>query len=168
MHLPFFGGTCINIKLTLKVHPNIYCCSVAKLCLTLQPHELQHARYPSPSPAPRACSNSCPLSWWCHTINSSSVTPFSSCLQSSPASGSLLVSQLFASSDQSTGASSSVSVRPVNIKDWFLLGLTSLIFLQSKEHSRTFSSTIQKHQLFNTQPSLWSNSHICTWLLEKP
>ena len=105
------------------------------------------------------CSNSCPLSQWCHPTMSS-VTPFS-CLQSFPASGSFLVSQLFPPDGQRIGASA--SVLPVNIQGWFPLGLTGLI-LQSKGLSRVFSSTsIQKHQFFGAQPSLWSNSHTCTW-----
>ena len=93
------------------------------------PHGLQHARLPCPSPAPRACSNSCPSSRWCHPIISSSVVPFSSCLQSFPASGSFPVSQFFASGGQSIRASASASVLPMNIQDWFPLGLTGLIFL---------------------------------------
>ena len=104
--------------------------------------------------------------WWNQTI-SSSVTPFSSCLQSFPASGSFRVSLLFASGGQSIGASA--SVLPMNIQDRFPLGLTGLISLLSKGLSRVFSSTtVWKHQFFSAQPSLWSNSHIHTWLLEKP
>ena len=100
--------------------------------------------------------------------HSSSVTPFSSCPQSFPASGSFPISWLFASGGQSIGASPLASVLPINIQDWFPLGLTSLISLQSKGLSRVFSSTtIWKHQLFSSQPSLWSNSHIHIWLLEK-
>ena len=100
---------------------------------------------------------------------SSSVVPFSSCLQSSPASGSFLMSQLFTSGGQSTGATTSASVLPMNIQDWFSLGLTGLISLQSKGLSRVFSNTtVQKHQFFDAQLSLWSSSHIHTWLLEKP
>ena len=94
--------------------------------------------------------------------------PFSSCLQSFPASGSFPMSQFFESGGQSTGASASPSVLPMNIQDWFPLGLTGLISLQSKGLSRVFFSTTgQKHQFFSTQLSLWSNSHIHTWLLEK-
>ena len=120
-----------------------------------------------PSPSPRACSNSSPLSQWCHPTISSSVTPFSSCLQSFPASGSFLISRVFESGGQSIGASA--SVLPVNIQDWFPLGLTCLISFQSKGLSRVFSNTtVQKHQFFSTRPSLWSSSHIHTWLLEKP
>ena len=130
---------------------------------------LQHARLPCPSPTPGACSNSCPSSQWCHPTISSSVIPFSSCPQSFPASGSFLISQLFASGSQSIGVSASASVLPKNTQDWFPLGLIGLTPLQSKGLSRVFSNTIvQKHQFFGTQPSLWSNSHIHTWLLEKP
>ena len=97
------------------------------------------------------------------------LIPFSSCLLSFPASGSFPMSQFFASGDQSIGASASVSVFPKNIQDWFPLGLTGWISLQSKGLSRVFSSTrVQKHQFFSAQPSLWSNSYIHTWLLEKP
>ena len=124
---------------------------------SLQPHRLQHARLPCPSPSPKAYSNSCPLSWWCHPTISSSVVPFSSCLQSFPASGSFPLSQFFATGGQSIGASASASVLPMNIQDWFPLGLTGLISLQSKRLSRVFfSTTIQKHQFFSTEPSLWS------------
>ena len=108
-----------------------------------------------------ACSNSHPLSWWCHPTISSSVIPFSSCLQSFPASGSFLMSWLFASGGQSIGASASASVFPMNIQDLFPLGLTCLISLQSKGLSRVFSdTTAQKHQFFGTQPFLWANSRI--------
>ena len=111
---------------------------------SLQPHRLQHARLPCPSPSPRACSNSRPLSQWCHPTILSSVTPFSSCPQSFPASGSLPVSWLFASSGQSIGASASASVPPMNIQDWFPLGLTGLTSLLSKGLSRVFSNTTVK------------------------
>ena len=134
---------------------------------SLQPHRLQHFRLPCPSPSPWACSNSCPLSQWCHPTISSSVVPFSSCLLSFPPSGSFLMSQLFTSGGQTIGSSG--SVLPMNIQDWFPLGLTGLISLQSKGLSRVFSNTtVQKHHFFGDQPSLWSNSHIPTWLLEKP
>ena len=110
-----------------------------------------------------------PLSQWCHPTISSSVVPFSSCPQSFPVSWSFPVSQLFASGGQSIGASALVSVLPMNIQGWFPLGVIGLISLLSKELPRVFSSTtIWKHQLFSAQPSLWSNSHISTWLLEKP
>ena len=105
----------------------------------LWPHGLQHARLPCPSPSPGVYSNSCPLSGWCHPAISSSVVPFSSCLQSFPASGSFIMNQLFASGGQSTGASASASILPINIQGWFPLGLTGLIFLQPKGLSRVFS-----------------------------
>ena len=133
---------------------------------SLWPHGLQHTRPPCPSPAPRACSNSCPSSRWCHPTISSSVVPLSSCLQSLPTSGSLQKSQLFTSGGQSISASA--SVLPINIKDWFPFGWTGWITMQSKGLSRVFSSTtVQKHQFFGAQLSLWSNSHIHTWLQEK-
>ena len=126
-----------------------------------RPHRLQHARLPCPSPSPRVCSNSYPLSRWCHPTISSSVVPFSSCLQSFPVSGSFLMSQLFTSGGQSIGVSASTSVLPMNTQDWSPLGWTGWISLQSKGPSRVFSnSTVQKHQFFSTQPSLWSNSHL--------
>ena len=130
---------------------------------SLLPHELQHARPPCPSPTPRAYSNSCPMSWWCHPTISSSVIPFSSRLQCFPASGSFPMSRLFESGGQSIGTSASASVLPMNIQGWFPLGLTGLIFLLSKWLSRVFSSTtVWRHQFFSSQPSLWSNSHIRT------
>ena len=135
---------------------------------SLLSHELQHARLPCPSPTPRACSNSCPSSWWCHPTISSSVVPFSSRLQSFPASGSFPVSEFFASDGQRIGISASASVLPVNIQDWFPWGLSGWIPLQSKGLSRVFSNTaVQKHPFFGSQFSLYSNSHIHTWLLEK-
>jgi len=122
---------------------------------SLWPHGLQHARLPCPSPTPGACSNSCPSSQWCHPTVSSSVVPFSSCLQSIPASGSFLMSQLFTSGGQSTEVSASASVLPMNIQDWSPLGWTGLISLQSKGLSRVFSNTtVQKHQFFGAQLSL--------------
>ena len=138
---------------------------------SLWPHGLQHARLPCSSPTLRACSNSMvSSSWWSnHPTISSSVVPVSFCLQSFPASGSFPVSQFFASGGQSIGVSASTSVLPVNIQDWFPLGLTDLISLQSEGLSRVSSNTtVQKHQFFGAQLSLWSNSHIHTWLLEKP
>jgi len=143
-----------------------FSCSV--MSDSLRPHRLQHTRLPCPSPTPRACLNSCPSSQWCHPIISSSDVPFS-CLQSFPASGSFPMSQFFTLGGQSIGASTSASVFSMNIQDWFPLGLTGLISLQSKELSRVFSNTtVQNHQFFGVQLSLWSNSHIHTWLLEKP
>ena len=131
-------------------------------------HGLQHTRPPCHSLSPGACSVSCPLHRWCHPTISSSVIPFFSCPQSFPASGSFLMSQLFASGSQSFRASASASVLPMNIQDWVPLGWTGLISLQSKGLSRVFSTTtVWKHQSFSAQPSLWSNSHIHTWLLEE-
>ena len=117
---------------------------------SLQPHELQHARLPCLSPRPGACSNSCPLSRWCHPTISSFVVPFSSRLQSFPATGIFPKCQFFTSGGQSSGASASAAVLPMNIQDWFPLGLTDLIFLQSKGLSRVLCNTIvQKHQFFS-------------------
>ena len=136
---------------------------------SLQPQGLQHARPPCPSPTPGAYSNSCALSWWCHPTISFSVVPFFSHLQCFPASGSFPMSQLFASGGQSIGISASALVLPMNIQDWFPLGLTALISLQAKGLSRVFSNTtVQKHQFFGAQLSSQSNSHIHTWPLEKP
>ena len=135
---------------------------------SLWPHGLQHARSPCPSPTPRVYSHSCPMSWWCHPTISSSVIIFSSSLQSFPATGSFPMSQLFASGGQSIGVSTSASVLPMNIQDWFPLGWTGWSSLQSKGLSRVFSNTtVQKHQFFGAQLSLWSNSHIYTWTTEK-
>ena len=128
---------------------------------SLWPHKLQHARPPCPSPTPRFYPNSCPLSWWCHATISSSIIPFSSCLQSFPGSGSFPMSQLFASGGQNIGVSASTSVLPMNTHDWFPLGWTGWISLQSKGLSRVFSNTtVQKHQFCGAQ--LWrkSNSHM--------
>ena len=134
---------------------------------SLWPHGLQHARLPCPSPSPIACSNSCLLSQWCHPTISSFIILFS-CLLSSPASGCLSVSWLFTSGGWNIGPSALGSVLPMNIQDWFPLGLTGLISLQSKELSRVFPNTmVRKHQFFGAQSSLWSSSHIHTWLLEK-
>ena len=114
-------------------------CLVTQSCLTLHPHGLQHARLPCPSLSLGACSNPCPLSRWCHPTISSSVVPFSSCPQSFPASGSFLMNQFFASGDHSIGASAPASVFPMNVQDWFPLGWTGWISLQSKGLSRVFS-----------------------------
>ena len=133
---------------------------------SLQPHGLQHTKLPCPLLPPRDCSHS--LSQWGQSTISSSVVPILSCFQSFPKSGSFLMNWLFTSGGQSIGASASASVLPMNIQGWFPLGLTGLISLLSKGISRVFSSTsIQKHRYFGTQHSLWSNSHIHTWLLEK-
>ena len=126
---------------------------------SLWPNGLQHARPPCPSPTPGVYSNSCPFSWWCHPTISSSVVPFSSHLQSFPASGSFQMSQLFASGGQSTGVSASTSVLPMNIQDLSPLGWTGWISLKSKGLSRVFSiTTVQKFQFFGTQLSLKTNS----------
>ena len=128
-------------------------CSHSVMSGSLWPHGRQHARPPCPSPSPRAYSNSCPLSQWCHPTISSSVIPFS-CLQSFPASGSFPVSRLFTLGGQSTEASASASVLPMNIQDWFPLGLTGLISLQSKRLSRVFSNT-----------TVWKHRKITWWSL---
>ena len=133
-------------------------CSV--MSNSLQLHELQNARLPCPSPTPRACSNSCPSSWWCHPTFLPSDVPFSSCLQTFPASGSFQMSQFFTSGGQSIGAPASASILPMNIRDWFPLGWTGWISLQSKGLSRVFSNTIvQKHQFFNTAFFIVQLSH---------
>ena len=130
-----------------------FSCSV--MSDSLRPHGLQHTRFPCSSPTLRACSNSCPLSGWCHPTISSSVIPFSSCLQYFSASGSFPMSQFFTSGGQSIGVSASASVLPKNIQGWFPLGWTGWISLQSKGLSRIFSNTtVQKHQFFSTQLSL--------------
>ena len=132
----------------------ICCCLVVK-SNSLWPLGLQLTRLPCPSLSPRVCSNLWPLSWWCHPTISSSVVPYSSCLQSFPASGSFPMSQLFTSGGQNIGATASASVLPMNIQDWFPLGWTGLISLQSKGLSRVFSNTtVQKHQFFGAQLSL--------------
>ena len=143
------------------------CCSVAKSCRTLcYPMDWSTPGRPIPHHL-QVYSDSCPLNQWFHPTISSSATFFSFCLQSFPASGSFPMSQLFARGGQSIGASA--SVLPMNIQGWFPLGLTDLIYLLSKGLSRVFSrTTFRKHQFFSAQPSLWSNSHIYTWLLEIP
>ena len=151
-----------------EMHFRLLLFSRSVMSNSLRPHGLQHARLPCPSESPSACSNSCSLSQWWNPTISSSVLPFSSHLQSFPASGGLLMSWLFTSGGQSIGASASALVLSMNIQGWFPLGLTGLISLQSKGLSRVFNTTVQKHQFFGAQPSLWSNSHIHTWLLEKP
>ena len=122
---------------------------------SLRPHEPQHVRPPCPPPTPRVHPNPCPLSQWCHPTISSSVVPFSSFPQSFPASGYFQMSQLFTSGGQSIGASASAWVLLMNIQDWFSLGWTGWISLQSKGLTRVFSNTtVQKHQFFGTQLSL--------------
>ena len=143
-----------------------FCCSVAKLCPTpYNPMDCNVPGFPVLYSLP-VCSNSCPLNQWCYPTTSSSVALFSSCPQSFPALGIFPMSWLFASDDQTTGASA--SVLPISILGWFPLRLLGLISLLSKGLSRVFSSTtIRKHQFFRAKTSLWSNSHILTWLLEK-
>ena len=130
-----------------------FSCSVVSN--SLQPHELQHTRLPCPSSTPGVYPSSCPLSQWCHLTISSSVIHFSSCLQSFPTSGSFQMSQLFTSGGQNIRVSASTSVLPMNTQDWFFLGWTGWISLQSKGLSRVFSNTtVQKHQFFCAQLSL--------------
>ena len=145
-----------------------HCVSQSYLTLC-HPMDCSTPGFPCSSPTLGACSNSCPLRQWCHPTISSSVFPLSSCLQSFPASGSFPMSQFFTSGGQSIGVSASASVLPMNTQDWSPLGWTVWISLQSKALSRVFSNTtVQKHQFFSAQLSLWSNFHILTWLLEKP
>ena len=151
-------GAIIFLPMKLKIQ-RWHMCSVQLSCSvvsdSLQPHRLQYARLPCPSPTPRVYSNLCPLIQWCHPTSSSSVIPFSSCLQFFPASGSFPVSQFFASGGQSIGASASASVLPIDIQDWCPLGWTGLISLQSKGLSRVFfNTTVQKHRFFSAQLSL--------------
>ena len=144
----------LMVKPSMSIpHGVLFSCEV--VCDSLQPHGLQHTRLPWPSPTPRVYSNSYPLGQRCHSTISSSVVPFSSRLQSFSASGSFPMSQFFAAGGQSIGVSASASVLPVNTQDWFPLGLTGLISLQSKRLSRVFSNTmVQKHQFFDAQLSL--------------
>ena len=147
-------------KVTHKVHkvscsPNTVSSVAQVVSNSFRPYGLQNASLPCPLPTPGACSNSCPSSWWCNPTISSSVIPFSSRLQSCPASGSFLMSWLFTSGGQSIGVSASASVLPMNIQDWFPLGWTGWISLQSKGLSKVFSNTtVQKHQFFSAQLSL--------------
>ena len=168
--------TLYSMRFILSLEPRTLCCS-SKSCQegplvspwgsissvqfshslvsnSLRSHGLQHARPPCPLPTLRACSNSCPSCWWCRPTISSSVVPFSSCLQSFPASGSFTMGQFFTSGGPSTGASSSASVLPVNIQDWFYLGWTGWVSLQSKRLSRVSNITVQEHQFFGVQLSL--------------
>ena len=143
--MPLF---CYNVAYSILVKTSVQF-SRSVVSNSFRPHGLQHARPPCSSPAPGVHSNSCPLHRWCHPTVSSSVVPFSSCLQSFPASGSFPMSQFFASGGQSIGVSASPSVLPMDIQDWFPLGWTSWISLQSKGLSRVFSNiTVQKHQLY--------------------
>ena len=130
---------------------------------SLWPHGLQHARFPCLSPTPRAYSNSCPLSQWCHPTTSSSVVPFSSHLQSFPATGSFPMSQFFPSGGQSIGISALVSVLPKNVQDWFPLGWTGWISLLSRDSQE--SSPTPHFKSINSLALSFLYSH--TWLLEK-
>ena len=148
-----------NKKLTNQIHQyikRIKFSSVQSLShVYLWPHGLQHTRPPCPSPTLRVYWSSCPSSWWCHLTISSSIVPFSSSLQSFPASGYFQMSQFFASGGQSIGVSASTSVLPMDTQDWFPLGWTGWISLRSKQLSRVFSNTtVQKHQFFSAQLSL--------------
>ena len=154
----------LSNSVTLSVHLSH---SVVSDCLG--PHELQHARPPCPTQTLGVHLNPCPLSQWCHPTISSSVVPFFSGPQSFPASGSFQMSQFFPSGGQSIGVSASTSVLQMNIQDWFPLGWTGCISLQSKGLSRVFSSTtVWRHKFFSAQIFLLSSSHIHTWPQEKP
>ena len=143
--------TCLLIFWFYNIYSSVQSLSHVQLFVT----PWTAARQASLSPTPRACSNSCPLIWWCHPTIWSSVLPFSSHLQSFPSSESFPMSHFFASGGQSTGALASASVLPMTIQDWFPLGFTGWISLQSKELSRVFSNTtVQKHQFFSAQLSL--------------
>ena len=157
-------GNVISLYIFISVQ---FSCSV--MSDSLGPHELQHARPPCPSPTPGVHPNPCPSSRGCHLVILSSVVPFFSCHQSLPASESFPMSKLFTWGGQSIGVSASASVLPMTIQDWFPLGWTGWISLQSKGLSRVFSNTtVQKHQFFGAQLSSQSNSHIHTRPLEKP
>ena len=147
------NGTMPGVAIHIQFSSVQFSCSVLSYSLPL--YEPQHARSPCLSPTPGVYPNSCPLSRRCHLTTSSSVIPFSSCLQSFPTSGSFQMSQLFASGDQRIGVSASTSVLPMNTQDWFPLGWTGWVSLQSKGLSRVVSNTtVQKHQFFCTQLSL--------------
>ena len=152
--VPFKTGCQFSDPLRILVFSHFS--SVTQSCPTLcNPMELQHARLPCPSPTPRASSNSCPSSRWCHPTILSSVVSFISCLQSFPASGSLPMSQFFASGCQSIGVSASASVLPMNIQGWFLLGLTGLI-LQVQGAPKS----LLQHQ--SSKPSIFQHSAFFT------
>ena len=162
---------CHPFLLLLSIFPSIRSDQISSSAVShfLRPHESQHARPPCPSPTPRVYSNLCPLSRWCHPTISSSVVPFSSRLQSFPASGSFQMSQFFTTGGQSIGVSALVSVLPKKSQGWSPSEWTGWISLQSKGLSGVFSdTTVQKHQFFSAQPSSQSNSHIHTWPQEKP
>ena len=149
-HSDFITGSVLHIMIMSDDNITVQF-SYSVVSNSLWPHGLQHTRFPCPSPTPGACSNSCPQSRWCHPTISSSVVPFSSCLQSS---GSFPMTQIFTSGGQSFGVSASASVLTMNIQNWFPLGWTGWISLQSKGLSRVFSNTtVQKHQFFSSQLS---------------
>ena len=154
------------MRIKLSILDSIFSAPVTCCCCLVMPnslwtHGLQLTRLPCPKLPPGVCSKSRPLCQWCHPTSLPSVIPFSSCLQSFPASGSFLMNWLLASGGPSIRASVSESVLPMNIQGWFPLELTGFISLKYKEFSRDFSSTaFQKHQFFGTQPSLLSNFHI--------
>ena len=153
MYLLLFSNNLNSSQKRFHMFTDQFSCSVVSD--SLQPHGLQHSRLPCPSPTPGACSDSCPLSWWCHPTTSSSIIPFSSCPQSFPPSRSYSMSQFFTSGGQTIGVSASASVLAMNIQNQFLLGLTGWISLESIGQSRVFSNTIlQKHQFFSAQLSL--------------
>ena len=193
---PWLGSwdsTCLMAKKNQNVRQKQYCNKISKdfkdvprekiflllfsrsvMFSSLWHHGLQHARLPCPSPSPGVCSNSCPLRRWCHPTISSSVVPFSSCLQSFPASGSFLLSQLFASGGQSIGASVSALVLPMNIQGWFSLGWTVLISLLSKGLSSVFciswvggglDSVFQGHSMLGMRFSASWRHRIIFWPL---
>ena len=164
-----WGRKLRRVEMSMALPPGSVQFSSVAQSNSLRPHELQHARPPHPSPAPRVSSNSCPLSRWCHPAISSSVVPFSSWPQSLPASESFPMSQLFAWVGQRIGVTALASVLPMNTQDWSPLEWTGWISLQSKGLSRVFSNTIvQKHQFFSVQLSSQSNSHSHIWPQEKP
>ena len=153
------GGT-FTVLPSLKSYL-LFSCSV--MSESLRPHGLLHARLPCTSLSHGVCSDSCPLSLWCHPTILSAIIPFASCLQYFLASGSFPMTWLFASGSQRIGASVSASVLPMSSQGWLPLGMTGLISLLSKEVSDVSSSTtVWKHQFFGVQPSLWSNSDIHT------
>ena len=171
--LQYLAGKFHGQKSLLTTHTHVHFSSVqfshSVVSDSLWPHESQHARPSCPSPTPRVHSNSHPSSRWCHPAISPSVVPFSSCPQSLPASESFPMSQLFAWGGQSSGFSALASLLPKNTQDWSPSEWTGWISLQSKGLSRVFSNTtVQKHQFFSAQLSSQSNSHIHTWLLDKP
>ena len=147
-----------------------YCCLITQSCLTLWYHGRQHARLPCPSLSPGVCSDSCSLSWGCHQTISCCPTPFSSCLQSFPESGSFPVSKLFPSGGQSIGASASASVIPMNIQSWFPLVLTGLISLQSKGPLRVFPSAavLSPRDVQLPQPCLLKGLSFFHWAAFSP